>query len=85
MLCEGDDVLAVLPGDRHPDAGFHVKIDALHLERRLQGVQERDGDAGRGFDPLHVQEQDGELVPAQAGKGVHPAEGLGEARPDLAE
>ena len=34
---QGGDVVAVFAGDDHPDAGLHVQVDALDLERHLQG------------------------------------------------
>jgi len=75
----------VFAGDHDPDADLHGQVDALDVERHLQGCRERERDRGHVVRPVHVGEQDRELVPAQAGDGVDVSQHTGQARPDLAE
>ena len=66
---QGRDLDALLREQRDPDAGIHPHGDAVHRERRLQ---HRSDAAGQPFclGAAGADQQDRELVTAQAGKHV---------------
>lgn len=78
-------VLAVLGGDRHPDAGTDLQRDPVDDEGAVQDVADAASDPQRGLGVRQVAQQHGELVASEPRDDVVRTHGLPQRRGDLHE